>query len=189
MEEDWQDDDEDDGLGYYPDGVKRKLTDEQIAIFRHSEVQTLLRERRGGQVEETKKKSGRRKGLASGRKKRGVGKGDTVSGVRDGGTMDGVESGDEDEEDEDEVEYMRFLKREREELNKVDEGVTHALSEHIELDYGDHHDQGLSDTAGPSDRNDIPAACHGRRIIVYEEEGDSAATTKKREFLWPKIGG
>lgn len=36
----------DDGLGYYDDGVKRTLTDEQIAIFRHSEVETLLRERR-----------------------------------------------------------------------------------------------------------------------------------------------
>ena len=37
---------EDDGLGYYPDGVKRTLTDEQIAIFRHSEIQALLRKRR-----------------------------------------------------------------------------------------------------------------------------------------------
>lgn len=56
---------DDDGLGYYPDGVKRTLTDEQvscctypiafvflltessqIAIFRHSEIETLLRERR-----------------------------------------------------------------------------------------------------------------------------------------------
>ncbi|KAI0178871.1 hypothetical protein GGR52DRAFT_533894 [Hypoxylon sp. FL1284] len=34
---------EDDGLGYYPDGVKRTLTDEQIAIFRHSELETLRR--------------------------------------------------------------------------------------------------------------------------------------------------
>lgn len=39
-------DDEEDGLGYYPDGVKRTLTNEQIAIFRHSEIQALLRERR-----------------------------------------------------------------------------------------------------------------------------------------------
>ncbi|PGH16372.1 hypothetical protein AJ80_05222 [Polytolypa hystricis UAMH7299] len=39
-------DDDDDGLGYYPDGVKRTLTDQQIEIFRHSEIQTLLRERR-----------------------------------------------------------------------------------------------------------------------------------------------
>lgn len=37
---------EDDGLGYYDDGVKRTLTDAQIAIFRHSEIQALLREQR-----------------------------------------------------------------------------------------------------------------------------------------------
>lgn len=37
---------EEDDLGYYPDGVKRTLTDEQIAMFRHSEIQALLRERR-----------------------------------------------------------------------------------------------------------------------------------------------
>jgi hypothetical protein len=33
---------EEDGLGYYPDGVKRTLTDEQIAMFRFSELQKLL---------------------------------------------------------------------------------------------------------------------------------------------------
>lgn len=35
---------EDDDLGHYADGVKRTLTDEQIAIFRHSELQELKRE-------------------------------------------------------------------------------------------------------------------------------------------------
>jgi hypothetical protein len=40
-------DEDDDGLGYYPDGVKRTLTDEQIAIFRHSEIETLRREQEG----------------------------------------------------------------------------------------------------------------------------------------------
>ena len=35
-----------DGLGYYDDGVERTLTDEQIRIFRHSEVQRLLAARR-----------------------------------------------------------------------------------------------------------------------------------------------
>ncbi|TGJ82710.1 hypothetical protein E0Z10_g6063 [Xylaria hypoxylon] len=34
---------EHDVLGYYSDGVKRTLTDEQIAIFRHSEVEALRR--------------------------------------------------------------------------------------------------------------------------------------------------
>ncbi|KAI1827175.1 hypothetical protein F4861DRAFT_494303 [Xylaria intraflava] len=36
----------DDGLGYYPDGVKRTLTDEQVAIFRHSELEALRRAER-----------------------------------------------------------------------------------------------------------------------------------------------
>ena len=32
-----------DELGYYPDGTKRTLTDDQIAMFRHSEIQQLLK--------------------------------------------------------------------------------------------------------------------------------------------------
>ncbi|KNG82280.1 hypothetical protein ANOM_010106 [Aspergillus nomiae NRRL 13137] len=44
--------DDDDGLGYYPDGVKRTLTDEQIKIFRHSEIHSLLRERQLREEEE-----------------------------------------------------------------------------------------------------------------------------------------
>lgn len=36
---------EDDDLGYYPDGVKRTLTNEQIAMFRHSEIYSLVRKR------------------------------------------------------------------------------------------------------------------------------------------------
>lgn len=39
---------EDDGLGYYEDGVKRTLTDEQIAMFRHSELEALRRAREAG---------------------------------------------------------------------------------------------------------------------------------------------
>ncbi|KAK4128145.1 hypothetical protein N657DRAFT_629306 [Parathielavia appendiculata] len=41
---------EEDGLGYYSDGVKRTLTDEQIAIFRHSELQALRRKRESSQL-------------------------------------------------------------------------------------------------------------------------------------------
>ena len=37
--------DEDDGLGYYSDGVKRTLTDEQVAMFRHSEIYAIQRQR------------------------------------------------------------------------------------------------------------------------------------------------
>jgi hypothetical protein len=41
-----QEDGEDDDLGYYADGVKRTLTDEQIAMFRHSEIQELINQTR-----------------------------------------------------------------------------------------------------------------------------------------------
>ena len=36
--------DHEDGLGYYPNGVKRTLTDDQIAMFRHSELYALSRQ-------------------------------------------------------------------------------------------------------------------------------------------------
>jgi len=36
---------EDDDLGYYPDGYKRTLTDDQIAMFRHSEIYAIIRGR------------------------------------------------------------------------------------------------------------------------------------------------
>jgi hypothetical protein len=42
--EEYEEFEEDDGLGYYEDGVKRTLTDEQIAMFRHSELEALRRE-------------------------------------------------------------------------------------------------------------------------------------------------
>ena len=45
--EEWEETgyEEDDGLGYYPDGVKRTLTDEEIEIFRHSELHALERQK------------------------------------------------------------------------------------------------------------------------------------------------
>ncbi|KAL9610210.1 MAG: hypothetical protein Q9167_005087 [Letrouitia subvulpina] len=43
---------DEDGLGYYPDGVKRTLTDDQIAMFRQSEIYALLRERQLKREEE-----------------------------------------------------------------------------------------------------------------------------------------
>jgi hypothetical protein len=53
---------EDDGLGYYPDGSKRTLTDEQIAMFRHSEIHAILRQRRlrreNGETSEDDKQAG-----------------------------------------------------------------------------------------------------------------------------------
>ena len=43
---------EDDALGYYEDGVKRTLTDEQIEMLRHSEMEQIARMERLAQEEE-----------------------------------------------------------------------------------------------------------------------------------------
>ncbi|KAH7391408.1 hypothetical protein BKA64DRAFT_710311 [Cadophora sp. MPI-SDFR-AT-0126] len=56
-EEYYEEGDLDDDLGYYEDGVKRTLTDEQIAIFRHSEIEALLRERRHAAEEKEHQKT------------------------------------------------------------------------------------------------------------------------------------
>lgn len=51
------DQDDDDDLGYYPDGTKRTLTDDQLAMFRHSEIQELLRKRRLAQEQQEQEAS------------------------------------------------------------------------------------------------------------------------------------
>ncbi|KAE9986334.1 hypothetical protein Vi05172_g285 [Venturia inaequalis] len=48
---------DDDGLGYYPDGVKRTLTDDQIAMFRHSEIQALIKEKEAQAAENEEENS------------------------------------------------------------------------------------------------------------------------------------
>jgi hypothetical protein len=42
--EDYDYEEEDDGLGYYSDGVKRTLTEEQIAMFRQGEIRELIKQ-------------------------------------------------------------------------------------------------------------------------------------------------
>lgn len=56
----YYEDEEDDGLGYYPDGVKRTLTDEQIAMFRHSELRALQKAQ-----EEAQERGQRRRNTSS----------------------------------------------------------------------------------------------------------------------------
>ncbi|RLM00732.1 hypothetical protein CFD26_108287 [Aspergillus turcosus] len=75
--------DDDDGLGYYPDGVKRTLTDEQIRIFRHSEIHSLLRAK---QLREEELAEEARELTPVGRVAEGVTEGQerTPSGVPDG---------------------------------------------------------------------------------------------------------
>ncbi|POS84107.1 hypothetical protein EPUL_003310 [Erysiphe pulchra] len=56
LEPETSNDPEDDCLGYYEDGTKRTLTDEQIAIFRHSELHRLVKEKKNLAEKQIKEK-------------------------------------------------------------------------------------------------------------------------------------
>ncbi|KIW65723.1 hypothetical protein PV04_07950 [Phialophora macrospora] len=54
-----------DELGYYDDGVKRTLTDDQIKMFRHSEIHRLLTKRRAArEKDETRPKTDAGRGFS-----------------------------------------------------------------------------------------------------------------------------
>ena len=115
-----------DTLGYYPDGVKRTLTDAQIAMFRHSEIEALRREQRHAQEKESSDflTVARSQELQDGVWGLQEVDEDPVVEVDDIQEIDikdldeerDVEEDDEMEEDDDEEEYTRFLEAERREM-------------------------------------------------------------------------
>ena len=107
--------DEDD-LGYYPDGVRRTLTDQQIAIFRHSEIQSLLREKRYEKERENLESDD----MASSEEVKETSPSQELDQLPARATMLSFEELDESEEDgeigeveDDDEEYARFLEAER----------------------------------------------------------------------------
>ena len=114
-------DEEEHDLGYYPDGTKRTLTDQEIEIFRHSEIHALLRAKELRDEE-------REEGLASESEPASEGeiledhhhqsptttpKVSAAASVASG--EEAVVDDDKDDDDEDE-EYARFLEQERTEF-------------------------------------------------------------------------
>lgn len=104
-------DEEDEYLGYYPDGVKRTLTDQQIEIFRHSEIHSLRRQEElarealsDGQVESIDAESTKELFKESP-------KAETQQSLMETAESAGVLEAEDDEE-----EYARFLEKERKEF-------------------------------------------------------------------------
>ncbi|MCJ1395092.1 hypothetical protein MMC18_007973 [Xylographa bjoerkii] len=116
----------DDTLGYYQDGVKRTLTDAQIAMFRHSEVQAVLREQRHAREKESSDflTVARSQDLQDGvwglqevdEDQEIEGDGTKERDVKDIDIEDLDIEGDVDIEEDDEEEYARFLEAERREM-------------------------------------------------------------------------
>ena len=118
-------DEEDDGLGYYPDGSKRTLTDAQIKMFRHSEIHSLrLRRQRAQELAEAD--------LAAEGESESEGEVEDETSetkidptTQGAGTVkpasvssDGIEIPDAEDE---EAEYARFLENERQEFAEAAE--------------------------------------------------------------------
>ncbi|KAL9121017.1 MAG: hypothetical protein Q9187_002431 [Circinaria calcarea] len=111
---------DDDGLGWYPDGVKRTLTDEQIAMFRHSEIQAILRAER----HRREMKSSDSEATSDGEPDINVFDGEPsmlgpfIVDSDQHEPLEDIEDGEIDEED-DEEEYARFIEKEREEFESA----------------------------------------------------------------------
>lgn len=184
----------DDELGYYDDGAKRTLTDEQIAMFRHSEIQALLQARRQAREKTTSdyKDVPRSKEMENG-----------VWGVEEaeddhGGVGEGELSDGDDEE-----EYARFLEAERKEMelaaskqtNKVTNGqnprgkastrrivreMDAVVSTNDTLDYGDEPDDAM---ATP----DVPDILRTAQDIAGPKGQGGNKTGVGKKFRWPVL--
>ncbi|KAJ5348040.1 uncharacterized protein N7506_001293 [Penicillium brevicompactum] len=138
----------DDDLGYYPDGVKRTLTDEQIKMFRHSEIHSLLRKR---QLQEENAEYEARAKLSAHEEEPDKG---TVSEKRalDAETSPGSSADHED----------RPGKRRGSKMHHAEAEAATA----VPLDYGDKPADVPPPTANPPISR---APYQGRRIISYDD--------------------
>lgn len=188
---------EDDGLGYYPDGVKRTLTDDQIAMFRHSEIYAIIRER---QVRKENADADEPDGNTASSVQNSA-----AAPAGDPSLDEGIKGDSEDEE-----EYARFLETEQKELKaeaarknkrnwnhqdgdgyrdrttstrrKVRE-MDGAMTADTVLDYGE-------DAPSPS-LNQL----NGRSLVSYYSDTEAPAAVEQKTVLegrkiwWPTIGG
>jgi len=192
----------DDGLGYYADGVKRTLTEDQIAMFRHSEIYAIIRERQvrrenaDAEIEEARTPSPKPGSAAPAEQHAAL-----------------EEASDEEEE------YARFLaaeqkamqdeaamrrkKRKRSNadgeferermptMRRIAREMDEAGVDDTVLDYGEEDAptrKTFSQEQGLDDMN-------GRKSINYEDESIRSAPTEQppvregRKIWWPVIGG
>ncbi|KAI9874479.1 MAG: hypothetical protein M1830_009713 [Pleopsidium flavum] len=193
---------DDDGLCCYSNSVRRTLTDDQIAMFRHSEIYTLLRERRYWRENRDASEYSSAE----------------LEGIEEGPVPRSLLEGDEEEE------YARFLEREQKQLkletmtekrkrsSNAEEGRDEARREaksvarelnggfvrHDGLDYGDGAADGGPSLDGVTEQR--MQLERGRRRTVYEDDTHAGAIAsvatdrragvplEKKTFVWPRIG-
>ena len=170
-----------DDLGYYPDGVRRTLTDQQVAIFRHSEIQSLLRAKR----HQREMKSSESEVNPVGRDIESKGK-DRESDQLPPAMMESSHSEfgknsednkvmdvDEEDEEDDEEEYSRFLAAERQEF----ESATLAINSSRR---GENFDRADRTTSTRRRVRELDAAESRDEVLDYGEERCMVSGPSKR---------
>ena len=176
---------DEDLLGYYSNGTKRTLTDEQIAMFRHSEIQTILRmqrQRRDNQcsVDETKS--------CNPRSENGDWEFREVEIKQDcahlAGNIDYDDIEDEvmDDGEDDEEEYARFLETERKEMELA------AAERQRKAHHGDVDDSRKTSTRRKV--RELDAVAGGYDVLDYGDDSPIMAETTKSQVPAPvnKVG-
>ncbi|KAI9680939.1 MAG: hypothetical protein M1829_001019 [Trizodia sp. TS-e1964] len=184
----------DDALGYYSDGTKRTLTDQQIAIFRHTEIYQLLQKKRqceGGSKNNTEffennKRFNNDMQTPSAKRRK------SSSSSERNQVSDDLEN----------EEYELFLKKEAEAFELERRRINlnaHDIFDNKEelLDYEDNEPS--SQPAGKPSRE--PGKFQRKQVSYADQCMDGTEDTPgviaggigtehgTRTFLWPKIGG
>ena len=195
-------------MGYYSDGVKRTLTNEQISMFRHSEIYALLRER---QVKKENKDAGFDEVSLPASPT-----GDIIV-ATDRIAEEGMDSdGEEDEEEE----YAIFLAAEQQQMQteaarkkrkrtdhsskmeRSKEPTSRRLAREMDeagadetvLDYGDETPEDAISKEQHLDADDLDGI-NSRKRVKYEKTEESPLKAAKspavegRKIWWPTIGG
>ena len=171
----------DDPLGYYSDGVKRTLTDDQIAMFRHSEIHSLLRQQAAAKIRDEEQKrdfsSPKRNGTQSH-------SGGSISASARSLPVATTASSVQSENDEEE-EYRKFLATEREQLISIDDCTRESRPKH---NYP--HDRTISTrrlVRELDDANDVLSTLDYGDGDATSKMLDIGDSTEGRKIWWPEL--
>ncbi|KAI9894931.1 MAG: hypothetical protein M1814_000151 [Vezdaea aestivalis] len=152
-------------LGFYDDGQQRTLTDEQIAIFRHSEIQSLLREQRLRDEQR-----------------------ETEIPIFSSAKSNVSKNGDGEDDEDDMIEYEEFLRREQEDFRKARRDYDSTANQESQIDPLNYGEVSPQVQLAP-----VPAPTERRLVSYADMDNDMSgqhqplSTKAPRPFLWPLI--
>ena len=166
--------DEDDcNLGFYPDGVKRTLTDEQIAMFRHSEIYALYRER---QIRKENLEAGFEPQPES--PARGA---SSVIGTTATSTSEGRNAVLTKDDSDDEEEYARFLEAEKRKADAM------QMRKKRKMNHENSHDNRGRPATHRRIARELDIVVEDQQVLDYGEEPSKATDISKNTPIQKEV--